>query len=47
MENTQINNYQQNNHKLLIAETVFKGTFTKRQLINHLSDNIAPNEAEN
>jgi hypothetical protein len=42
--NTSINNYQQNNFKILVAETVFKGVFNKRQLINHLSDNIAPKE---
>ena len=30
--------------KILVAETIFKGVFTKSKVINHLSDKIAPNE---
>lgn len=36
--------HHQTQTRILVAETIFKGVFTKSKVINHLSDKIAPNE---
>lgn len=39
-----LSQHHHNQTRILVAETIFKGVFTKSKVISHLSDKVAPNE---